>query len=338
MKIHLISAAGVTLLLGAAWWAYRSPADVKEPASVENKSSEAVRPPVVQPESPEKPVSATVVPLEEAPVSLPEPKELPQKSVVEFTAPLAIPMPEQVPAPVVTAVAEIPVPAPIVTTPEPDKMQQMWSDAEFNGFAALDLAQQVRGIERIGLIRHGIELITQSDPDTAVEVANSLTEEHDHGVAVGTIVRLVAESSPKEAAKILFTRVPAETALGLLNYPRTAEVMQGVLRAQIRQDTATAMAWAERMPESSRSSAMETVAKAWARESPEAAAEWAASITETNTRETALNAIRRTVEGEANQPAAGWTNSISDPGLRAKTRDMIPDVKSAPAPTAATAQ
>ncbi len=157
--------------------------------------------------------------------------------------------------------------------------QPKFSDDAANGYAALELAQHMEGLERINTVRAGITLLTNANVNRAVAMANELTNQHDHGVAVGTVVRLVSERNPQQAAEILFQQVPPETALALIQYPRTAEVMRQVLDMQVQADPGVAVQWAAQFSsgESVRE-AQAVVKNAWAVRDPAAASSYQFAI------------------------------------------------------------
>jgi len=174
------------------------------------------------------------------------------------------------------------------------------AEEEYAGYASLELAQQMQGVERIQMVRQGISQIASVNVPRAVEAANSLTDGHDHGVAVGSLVRIINESNPALAASIAFSQVPPPTTLGLLQYPRTAAVMKQIMDTQISESPARAVHWANSLPDASnQDAARKLVAVSWAERSPEAALQWVQTLPESN-----QDSVRAAVENAIAAPSS----------------------------------
>ena len=159
-------------------------------------------------------------------------------SVPIFEIPVSPPVQQLAPA----VVEQSTIVAPNPTEPEPEVSQ---TNDEFEGYAALELAQSMEGMERIQMVREGISRLLNFDVDVAVDAANSLENSHDHGVAVGSLLRQVAARDEVAAADILFTRVPPETAKSLMEYPRTAPLMKDLVMVQKQVNPEVAQRWVE---------------------------------------------------------------------------------------------
>ena len=159
-------------------------------------------------------------------------------SAPAFEIPVSAPIQQIAPA----VVQQTAIAAPNPTEPEPEIRQ---TNDEFEGYAALELAQSMEGMERIQMVREGISRLLNFDVDVAVDAANSLENGHDHGVAVGSLLRQVAARDEVAAADILFTRVPPETAKSLMEYPRTAPLMKDLVAVQKQVNPDVAKRWME---------------------------------------------------------------------------------------------
>lgn len=273
MKLSPIKIATVAITLGSLLYLANKPAS---PVSSERfsltkavparqavdpliKSVEAVVEAAPAVQTPKPPSRQQPLPFEvKAPAVVMETNELP-------TAP---PSPARVPdLPSSSAPAVVPARASVP------------ADEEYNGYAALELAQQMEGMERIQMVRRGMIQIASVNVARAVEAANSLTDGHDHGVAVGSLVRIINESNPALAANIAFSQVPPQTTLGLLQYPRTAVVMKQIMDTQISESPARTLQWANSLPDAaSQVAARNLFASSWAEKSPEAALQWVQSL------------------------------------------------------------
>ncbi len=209
-------------------------------------------------------------------------------------------------------VFQAPLPTnPIPPTPTPRLEPPSFTD-ESSGFAALELAQNMQGMERINMVREGITRLANFDLDTAVQAANSLTNQHDHGVAVGSVVRIANERSPRQAADILFNQVPPETALGLIQYPRTAPLMQNLLEEQLRNNPMSVERWVQSVgsarDEVATRQAQGIVTSAWVRSDPSAAAAWVNTLPAGAGRDQALQALAN-LSVVDNSAAIEWSRS-----------------------------
>ncbi len=283
MKILL---ASVLTLSALAYLKYASrPAEILPTVVVAQHRSHAMQPPlaVVPTPMPVAPPTRTVVRPVGTPASAPS-LPVPPPILAMAPAPAA-----PVAPPVVPGLAPLLLALQRASGPNQD---------EFNGYAEIELAQQAEGMERIQMIRHGITVLANTNLPQALELANSLPEQHDHGVAVGTIIRSVAERSPALAAEIAFTQVPPETTQQLLTYPRTAALMNDLLA----QNPGPALQWAATMSAS------------------EASAENNASS----------SLARNVLPGDSNQAALTWASAIADPIARAALENYVQRISKAP--------
>jgi hypothetical protein len=297
---------------------------------------------------PSQPDTGGVSELTMAPAPLPAVEKLPAPvvaSAVPQVAPVvpAPPVPEIVITPTVqpspqpvlmpaVATFQIPRPAapvtpipPLITEPMPAPQK---FDDEYSGFAALELAQNMQGMERINMVREGITRLANFNIDTAVQAANNLTNQHDHGVAVGSVIRIANERSPRQAADILFNQVPPETALGLIQYPRTAPLMSSLTAEALRVDPSRVVAWAGSFTGSagmqSLAVAQEHVSSTWAQVDPAAATGWVNSMPSGIDRAQALQDLARSMQNSSRPAgAATWIQqhpSIEPPSIERHNR------------------
>lgn len=299
MKTFLIILATGTLAVGVAQF-WRTPAGTEpqvdlrplalKPAPIQESTTAAVNPSLVNVESIAETPAAARTP------ELPAPQEKLQfeaKATVVVTA--VVPLPDPLPlAPV--AVAPPSISSPVVIPAQ----ASIPAEEEYQGYAALELAQQMEGMERIQMVRQGISQIASVNVPRAVEAANSLTDGHDHGVAVGSLVRIINEKNPALAASIAFSQVPPPTTLGLLQYPRTAAAMKQIMDTQISESPARAVHWANSLPDASnQDAARKLVAVSWAERSPEAALQWVQTLPESN-----QDSVRAAIENAIAAPSS----------------------------------
>ncbi len=282
MKPFLIILSAGTLLVGAvALW--RTPkvdptSRALKPAAVQE--SVAAHPPPVNAES-----------VSETPPSVQTPKLNTRQQPVPFESKASVVVVESV-----SPLEPRPQAAESVAPPS----ASIPAEEEYAGYASLELAQQMQGVERIQMVRQGISQIASVNVPRAVEAANSLTDGHDHGVAVGSLVRIINESNPALAASIAFSQVPPPTTLGLLQYPRTAAVMKQIMDTQISESPARAVHWANSLPDASnQDAARKLVAVSWAERSPEAALQWVQTLPESN-----QDSVRAAVENAIAAPSS----------------------------------
>jgi hypothetical protein len=304
LVLTLSFATAVGIYLGA----FRSGVELNTETTVAAipPAPRAVLPPVETVVAPEVTLPPPIVP------SLPKPAAAP---VVVAAAPVVIPptplpaplpvLPPPVVQPITAAVVQAPVPSPPVPVMEPKSNP---ADDEYNGYAALELAQNMEGMDRINMVREGISRLVNFNVDAAVQAANSLPNQHDHGVAVGSVVRLVADRNPRQAAEILFTQVPPATALGLMQYPRTAPLMQNLLAEQVKFDPAPALAWSSSFSAGSSASVSYS---------------WSSSINDGSSRDAAMSMFARELASVDPGAALTWANSISDTSQRAAVTTAI---------------
>ena len=282
MKPFLIILAAGTLLAGAgALW--RTPKVDATPLALKPaavQESVAAHSPPVNAES-----------VTEAPSSVQTPKLETKQQPVAYEAKDSVVVVESVPSPDPRPQAAESVAPPSASIPAAE---------EYAGYASLELAQQMEGVERIQMVRQGISQIASANVPRAVEAANSLTDGHDHGVAVGSLVRIINEKNPALAASIAFSQVPPQTTLGLLQYPRTAAVMKQIMDTQISESPARAVHWADSLPDASnQEAARKLVAVSWAERSPEAALQWVQTLPESN-----QDSVRAAVENAIAAPSS----------------------------------
>lgn len=228
-------------------------------------------------------------------LAAPEPvveKKIPQVVVTRlYQEPAVMPQPQIVAEHHTTAllpamVAPIALPTPPVS-------------AAFEGYAAIDLAQQSRGAQRTALLRQGIEFLLEEDIEEALDAADSLQDELDHDIAVAVILHDVALESPEEAAEILLTRIPLETVERLQEYPALQPMMSNLslgsyekpadiveMSRSISSDTSMNMSWSSSISDGDkRSAAFSGLMAEWASRDQNAAREWAESTSDTSVSE-----------------------------------------------------
>jgi hypothetical protein len=298
MKTPMIILAAGTLVLGAAQF-WRTPSGTepqvdpmplaKKSAPTEESTTAAANP---SPAGMEAAVETTAA--VQTPQLAPPQEKLPltAKTTVMVTPTVLLPDPQPL-AP--AAVAPLLTPPPVVNPAQ----ASLPTEVEYNGYASLELAQQMEGMERIQMVRQGISQIASVNVPRAVEAANSLADGHDHGVAVGSLVRIINEKNPALAASIAFSEVPPQTTLGLLQYPRTAVVMKQIMDTQISESPVRAVHWANSLPDApNQEAARKLVAASWAERSPEAALQWVQTLPESN-----QDSVRAAIENAFTAPS-----------------------------------
>lgn len=305
MKTPMIILAAGTLVLGAVQL-WRTPSGTEPQVEL-------------------TPVAMKSAPTEESTTAAANPSPAGTEVVVETTTAVQTP---QLAAPqealpftakaTVSVTAEVPLtdpqslaPAPLLTPPPVANPApaSLPTEVEYNGYASLELAQQMEGMERIQMVRKGISQIASVNVPRAVEAANSLTDGHDHGVAVGSLVRIINEKNPALAASIAFSEVPPQTTLGLMQYPRTALVMKQIMDTQISESPARAVHWANSLPEgSNQEAARKLVAVSWAERSPETALQWVQTLPESN-----QDSVRAAIENAFTAPSLPSIQNPSKP-------------------------
>lgn len=252
MKRTPLFALSIFLAAGVSYWGLSprssEPSESKAVASNAKQVVSAVTPvspavatvlrPVAPPVVATAPQAPAIVKADAEPVKRETTVASVSVSVPAFEIPVSAPIHQIAPA----VVQQTTIAAPNPTEPEPEIAQ---TNDEFEGYAALELAQSMEGMERIQMVREGISRLLNFDVDVAVDAANSLENGHDHGVAVGSLLRQVAARDEVAAADILFTRVPPETAKSLMEYPRTAPLMKDLVAVQKQVKPEVVERWAQ---------------------------------------------------------------------------------------------